>query len=561
MYKEDKYEKVIDEQVFQKQQFSDSSSEDNNKLNESCEYEYKIEDESKVYNIQIDPDKIIKYIPLMGRRKVVVQALCDEEDYDGLISLRSWAYDEGYGHNSSGRMHTVIMNLRGIRIPKGYCVHHINHIRHDNRFSNLVIIPISRNSQSQKKKQNQSSKYYGVSVYRGRIKASVIIDARDHLIGTFDTEEIAAEAYDRYISHQGSFHQMNQPEKRDQYKNEPLMINRRNPAETGFRGTRVMGKRFEGYLQIDNKTYRKAFDTSTEAAKWFDQQVVKHKLDRPLNFPNDYPTYQPYRKIKTTIIKDFKNGTVQISLKSRPKLVLIIDKKDYPLIKYHNISLDNKGYPKLHIKRKGVFLSRFLLGVTDSDIWVDHGDSNPLNNSRKNLSLSDCVHNSRNLKKRAGTSSSYYNVVYNKDEKKWVAEITHHEKRIFRAKYDTEEYAARHYDLFVMEEKSNRKMNFIDWNEKVIKEWQTILNIKVPGKIEQQFYDQPNVDPRTGKKIIVGKCVYNQLVKLYGEPPKITSPKSKTKICVNKDAYKKLIKEGYTDDELLYGIKTNKNSK
>src|SRR5438093_1340531 len=110
MYKEDKSdrniidEKVINEQVFQKQRLSVPSFEDN-KLNVSCE------DESKVYNIQINPDKIIKYIPLMARRKVVVQALCDEEDYNGLVSLRSWAYDEGYGHNSSGRMHTVIMKL------------------------------------------------------------------------------------------------------------------------------------------------------------------------------------------------------------------------------------------------------------------------------------------------------------------------------------------------------------------------------------------------------------------------------------------------------------------
>ncbi len=74
---------------------------------------------------------------------------------------------------------------------------------------------------------------------------------------------------------------------------------------------------------------------------------------------------------------------------------------------------------------------------------------------------------------------------------------------------------------------------------------------------KQKFYIHPNKDPRNDKIIVIGDPVYKELVYLYGEPSKIVSPKTKSKIGVNKGEYKKLIKEGYTDDQLLYGDKSN----
>ena len=74
---------------------------------------------------------------------------------------------------------------------------------------------------------------------------------------------------------------------------------------------------------------------------------------------------------------------------------------------------------------------------------------------------------------------------------------------------------------------------------------------------KKQFYMKPNQDPKTGQKITVGDATYNTLVYKYGEPPKITSPKTNAKIAINKGEYKKLIKEGYTDDALLYGKDDN----
>lgn len=67
-----------------------------------------------------------------------------------------------------------------------------------------------------------------------------------------------------------------------------------------------------------------------------------------------------------------------------------------------------------------------------------------------------------------------------------------------------------------------------------------------------KFLTNPNKDPKTGIPIKIGGKEYKHLEEKYGTP-KIKSPKTQKKISVNKGEYKKLIKEGYTDDQLLYG--------
>src|SRR5258708_8081026 len=68
---------------------------------------------------------------------------------------------------------------------------------------------------------------------------------------------------------------------------------------------------------------------------------------------------------------------------------------------------------------------------------------------------------------------------------------------------------------------------------------------------KNQFKKTPYIDPRNGQEIIIGSKEYKQLVKLYGEPLKIKSPKTKHLISVNKISYKNLIKEGYTDKQII----------
>jgi hypothetical protein len=69
---------------------------------------------------------------------------------------------------------------------------------------------------------------------------------------------------------------------------------------------------------------------------------------------------------------------------------------------------------------------------------------------------------------------------------------------------------------------------------------------------KQKFLLYPNQDPKTGENIKIGGKQYKQLEEKYGTP-KIKSPKTESKIGVGKGEYKKLIKEGYTEQQLLYG--------
>lgn len=78
----------------------------------------------------------------------------------------------------------------------------------------------------------------------------------------------------------------------------------------------------------------------------------------------------------------------------------------------------------------------------------------------------------------------------------------------------------------------------------------TTLSKKDLGEI---FRTKPSYHPKTNEPIKIGGKEYKQLEEKYGEPNKIKSPKSRTNISVNKGEYKKLIKAGYTDDQLLYG--------
>jgi hypothetical protein len=69
---------------------------------------------------------------------------------------------------------------------------------------------------------------------------------------------------------------------------------------------------------------------------------------------------------------------------------------------------------------------------------------------------------------------------------------------------------------------------------------------------ETLFKKYPDRDPQTKKSIEIGGDQYKKLVKQYGTP-KIKSPKSGRKIGVNRSEYKNLLKEGYSQHELLYG--------
>lgn len=76
----------------------------------------------------------------------------------------------------------------------------------------------------------------------------------------------------------------------------------------------------------------------------------------------------------------------------------------------------------------------------------------------------------------------------------------------------------------------------------------------------EAFHSNPTRHPSTNKKITIGSEDYIKLTDKYGDV-KITSFKTGRKIALGKGQYKQLLKDGYTEKELLKLINITKSPK
>lgn len=133
-------------------------------------------------------------------------------------------------------------------------------------------------------------------------------------------------------------------------------------------------------------------------------------------------------------------------------LVAKVDNDDFEKLSKLNwyASRNRKYYARRHQmingKKSKVYMHREIMGVTESNIFVDHIDGDGLNNTRANLRVASHSENLANVPKRNGTSSKYRGVNFKKSTGKWQAQIQHNNKLHWVGSFDDEVEAAKAFD-------------------------------------------------------------------------------------------------------------------
>jgi hypothetical protein len=98
-------------------------------------------------------------------------------------------------------------------------------------------------------------------------------------------------------------------------------------------------------------------------------------------------------------------------------------------------------------RRTFQYLHRFILGLTDPKVLVDHRNRYGLDNQRGNLRIASRSQNAGNGNKRKdGITSRFRGVFWRESHKMWCAQIQINHKRLHLGYFTDELNAARAYD-------------------------------------------------------------------------------------------------------------------
>lgn len=139
----------------------------------------------------------MKKIALRGKWGLGKFTLVDDEDFEKVNkfkwNLNQKGYVRGTARAGRNRLHRYLMQC-----PKGLEIDHINGDKLNNRKENLRICTCSQNSKNKKKgiRNNQTSKYKGVTFVSGGWRVHVWNNYRKLYLGEYKTEHLAAIVYD-----------------------------------------------------------------------------------------------------------------------------------------------------------------------------------------------------------------------------------------------------------------------------------------------------------------------------------------------------------------------------
>jgi len=197
-----------------------------------------------------------------------------------------------YLHDLIGRMFIENPNKERYTV-----VDHKDRNISNNSIENLRWATHSMNARNKDKAKGKTSDYYGVSWHEEnkRWAAYICLNWKRCGIGYFETEEMAARAYDKAMMERFEGKEeiltLNFPESKEQTMEMEIVKSKKNKSST-FRGVSWNSRMAKWVVQIRiNKKYKYigSFDSEEEAAKEYDKEAIEslgyEKAKKRLNFP------------------------------------------------------------------------------------------------------------------------------------------------------------------------------------------------------------------------------------------------------------------------------------
>lgn len=189
----------------------------------------------------------------------------------------------------------------------------------------------------------------------------------------------------------------------------------------------------------------------------YEEHIIKHKtvfqiarendttvgtIERQLNKYN-IPIWK--RHNNTNIYVDNQDGTTSVEVFNQygeflDSFLIDTDKTEY-VKKYKWILVKDrivKERPRYRVMtaiHPSIILGRYLLNLTDENLYVDHIDNNPLNNIMSNLRIVNKSQNQINHDIQSNNTSGFTGVTWDSERSLWQARIKYKNKNISAGRY------------------------------------------------------------------------------------------------------------------------------